>query len=75
MPNCRLTVRLPNQDMQVIDMFVKTGEFTTRSEFIRRAVREYQRNHMKDIIDKTEALKKLQNMVQEIEYSNEFLKK
>ena len=42
MADSRLTIRLPFQDIQIIDMFLRSGEFSSRSEFIRRAVREYQ---------------------------------
>ena len=74
MSDCRLTIRLPQRDVHVIDMFLKTGEFSSRSEFIRRAIREYQQAHMEDIIKKAEALKKLQDIVNEIELSKDFLK-
>ena len=50
MVDSRLTIRLSLQDIQIIDMFLKSGEFSSRSEFIRRAVREYQQTHMEEII-------------------------
>jgi Arc/MetJ-type ribon-helix-helix transcriptional regulator len=73
MVDSRLTIRLPPQDINVIDMFLKSGEFSSRSEFIRRAVREYQQNHMEEIIKKAEAMKKLQNIVNDIEIRKEYL--
>ena len=61
------------QDIQVMDMFLRSGEFSTRSEFIRRAIKEYQQNHMEEIIKKAEAVKKLQNIVGDIELGKEYL--
>lgn len=75
MGDIRMTIRLPPYDTQVIDMFVKTGEFSTRSEFIRRAIKEYSQNHMEEIIKRAEAMKKLQNMVNIMEETQEYTKK
>ena len=69
----RLTIRLPTQDIHIIDMFLKSGEFSSRSEFIRRAIREYQQTHMEEIIKKVEAMRKLQDIVNDIEISKEYL--
>jgi len=69
----RLTLRLSMQDIQIMDMFLRSGEFSNRSEFIRRAIREYQQNHMEEVIKKAEAVKKLQNIVDDIELGKEYL--
>jgi len=73
MADTRLTLRLSMQDIQVMDMFLRSGEFSTRSEFIRRAIKEYQQNHMEEIIKKAEAVKKLQDIVGDIELGKEYL--
>ncbi len=73
MVDTRLTLRLSTQDIQIMDMFLRSGEFSSRSEFIRRAIREYQQNHMDEIIKKAEAVKKLQNIVDDIELGKEYL--
>ena len=73
MVDTRLTLRLSMQDIQIMDMFLRSGEFSTRSEFIRRAIKEYQQNHMEEIIKKAEAVKKLQNIVGDIELGKEYL--
>jgi len=73
MADTRLTLRLSMQDIQIMDMFLRSGEFSSRSEFIRRAIREYQQNHMEEIIKKAEAVKKLQNIVDDIELGKEYL--
>jgi len=73
MIDTRLTLRLSSQDIQIMDMFLRSGEFSSRSEFIRRAIREYQQNHMDEIIKKAEAVKKLQSLVDDIELGKEYL--
>lgn len=73
MADTRLTLRLSMQDIQIMDMFLRSGEFSSRSEFIRRAIREYQQSHMEEIIKKAEAVKKLQNIVGDIELGKEYL--
>ena len=75
MQDIRMTIRLSRQDTHIIDMFVKSGEYATRSEFIRRAVKEYSRNHMEEIIRKTRAMKKLQTMVYDLEQIHDYSKK
>jgi len=37
----RITIRLPQHDIHSVDLFIKAGEFATRSEVIRRAVNEF----------------------------------
>jgi Arc/MetJ-type ribon-helix-helix transcriptional regulator len=56
-------------------MFIKSGEYATRSEFIRRAVKEYSRNHMEEIARKTKAMKKLQDMVNSLEQISDYSRK
>ena len=75
MNDIRMTIRLSQKDAHVIDMFVRTGEFSTRSEFIRRAIKEYSHNHMSEVIKRTKAMKKLQDMVNIIEQTEEYTKK
>ena len=75
MNDIRMTIRLPQRDAHMIDMYVRTGEFATRSEFIRRAIKEYSQNHMKEVIKRTEAMKKLQDMVNILEQTEEYTKK
>ena len=75
MQDTRLTIRLPSRDIHMIDMFLRSGEFSTRSEFIRHAVREYSLNHMNEVIKRTEAMKKLQELVNTYEAAEEYLKK
>ena len=66
----RLTIRLPQQYISSIDIFVKAGEFATRSEVIRHAVNEFIKGYAENIIDKAEKIKK----VQEIELAFDSIK-
>ena len=70
-----MTIRLSRQDAHIIDMFIKSGEYATRSEFIRRAVKEYSHNHMEEIARKTKAMKKLQDMVNSLEQISDYSRK
>jgi Arc/MetJ-type ribon-helix-helix transcriptional regulator len=75
MQDIRITIRLSQQDTHIIDMFLKSGEYATRSEFIRRAIKEYSQNHMEEIISKTKAMIKLQDIVNSLEQIQDYSKK
>jgi Arc/MetJ-type ribon-helix-helix transcriptional regulator len=75
MQDIRMTIRLSRQDTHIIDMFVRSGEYATRSEYIRRAIKEYSRNHMDEIVRKTKAMKRLQNIVNDLEQIQDYSKK
>lgn len=74
MPDVRMTIRLPIQDNQLIEMFVKTGEFSTKSDFIRQAIREYSNSHLEEVIKKAESRLKLQSLVNDIQSTEEIWK-
>lgn len=57
----RVTLRLPVQDLQALDLFVGTGEFSTRSEVIRQAIKDFVRNHAKEVVEGMTARKQLQD--------------
>ena len=75
MQDIRMTIRLSRQDAHIIDMFIKSGEYATRTEFIRRAVKEYSRNHIEEIARKTKAMKRLQDMVNSLEQIQDYSRK
>ena len=54
----RVTIRLPQHDIHSIDLFVRAGEFATRSEVIRHAVNDFIKNYANNIIEKAEKIKK-----------------
>lgn len=47
----RLTVRVENWVLDLIDKLIKKGLFSTRSEFIRFAIRLALKKHERDLID------------------------
>ncbi|MHB8606489.1 MAG: ribbon-helix-helix domain-containing protein [Thermoplasmatota archaeon] len=53
----RVTIRLPKEDLDLIDAFVVAGESSNRSEVIRRAVREYATEHAKKLTARVQAQK------------------
>lgn len=63
----RVTLRLPVQDLRDIDMFIETGEFSNRSEAIRRAIKDFVRSRAKEVVAGMEARKELQRSYLELE--------
>lgn len=55
----RVTLRLPQSDLQALDMFVGTGEFPNRSEAIRQAIKDFVRNRAKEVVESMNARKSL----------------
>ena len=58
----RITIRLPQHDIHSIDLFIRAGEFATRSEVIRRAVNEFVKKYTDDFLEKADKIKKVQEM-------------
>ena len=71
----RITIRLPQICLQQVDLFIKAGEFLTRSEVIRQAVNEYIRNHSGRIIEKADKIKKVQELGAAVEALEPYVKK
>ncbi|MDH7507459.1 MAG: ribbon-helix-helix domain-containing protein [Candidatus Thermoplasmatota archaeon] len=71
----RITIRLPNHQIHSIDLFVRAGEFATRSEVIRHAVNDFIKNYANTIIEKAEKMKKVQELEQAIESIEPYIKK
>lgn len=70
----RVTVRLPEQDVQTLDALVQLGEFGNRSEAVRQAVRDLileRAERLDDLQEKLEKLQKLQNMAETAEQVDE----
>ena len=71
----RITIRLPQHDIHSIDLFVRAGEFATRSEVIRHAVNEFIKNYANNIIEKAEKIKKVQEMEVAVESIEPYMRK
>jgi Arc/MetJ-type ribon-helix-helix transcriptional regulator len=75
MDNHRITIRLPQQVIHSLDLFIRAGEFATRSEVIRRAVNEFVKNYADDIINKADKIKKVQEMELALDSLEPYMKK
>ena len=75
MENDRITIRLPQTDLRHIDLLIRLGEFTTRSEVLRHAVKEYIENHTTSILAKADKLKKLQELESAVAYTEPYIKR
>lgn len=75
MENERITVRLPQRDLRSIDIFIELGEFASRSEVIRHAVRDFVKKHASEIMETAEQLKQVQQLHQTLESIEPYMKK
>ena len=75
MESQRITVRLPQRDLHSIDLFIRAGEFATRSEVIRHAVNEFVKNYANNLIEKAEKIKKVQELELAVESIEPYMKK
>ena len=71
----RITIRLPQHDIHSIDLFVRAGEFATRSEVIRRAVNEFVKNYADSLIEKADKIKKVQELEMALDSIEPYMKK
>jgi Arc/MetJ-type ribon-helix-helix transcriptional regulator len=71
----RITVRLPLHDLRSVDLFIRVGEFSCRSEAIRRAVSEFVKAHADEIIAKADRIKKVQELEAAVEAIEPYMKK
>jgi Arc/MetJ-type ribon-helix-helix transcriptional regulator len=58
-----------------MDLFIRVGEFSTRSEVIRHAVKEYITNQSDRIAERAEKLKKVQELEAAVEAIEPYMKK
>ena len=71
----RITIRLPQHDIHSIDLFVRAGEFATRSEVVRRAVNEFVKNYADSLIEKADKIKKVQELENALDSIEPYMKK
>lgn len=75
MDNQRITVRLPQRDLHSIDLFIRAGEFSSRSEVIRHAVNDFIKKYAQEVIDKAEKIKQVQQLEMAVESIEPYMKK
>jgi Arc/MetJ-type ribon-helix-helix transcriptional regulator len=71
----RITIRLPQIDLHQIDLLIRIGEFSTRSEVVRHAVKEYIDKHTTIILAQAEKIKKIQQLEAAVEAIEPYMKK
>jgi Arc/MetJ-type ribon-helix-helix transcriptional regulator len=71
----RITIRLPQHDLHSIDLFIRAGEFSSRSEVIRHAVNEFIQNYANKVIEKAEKIRKVQELENAVESIEPYMKK
>ena len=71
----RITIRLPQQYINSIDLFVRAGEFATRSEVIRHAVNDFIKKYADSVIEKADKIKKVQELEAAFESIEPYMKK
>lgn len=71
----RITIRLPQHDLHSIDLFIRAGEFSSRSEVIRHAVNEFIQNYANKVIEKAEKIRKVQQLENAVEAIEPYMKK
>ncbi|MBS3802201.1 MAG: ribbon-helix-helix protein, CopG family [Candidatus Thermoplasmatota archaeon] len=71
----RITVRLPQTDLHSIDLFIRAGEFSSRSEVIRHAVNDFIKEYAQQVIEKAEKMKKVQELEMAVESIEPYMKK
>ena len=70
MENHRITIRIPQYDLHSIDLFVRAGEFSSRSEVIRRAVNDFVKAYANQVIEKADKARKMQDLEFAVETIN-----
>jgi Arc/MetJ-type ribon-helix-helix transcriptional regulator len=65
----RITLRLPKQHVEIIDALVDVGEYASRSDVIRSAIRDLvyeQSDKLLGALEKLEKMKRLTNTVSKL---------
>lgn len=75
MNNERLTVRLPKLQIQTMDMLIQWGQFSTRSEIIRLAVRDFINEQSENVADHIKKMQRLEELKESLDYLDEFKEK
>ena len=63
----RVTLRLPEQQLKMIDMFVEFGEFPSASEAIRTAIRDLIDRRSEKMVERMKLLDKTQDAASKAE--------
>jgi len=75
MENHRITIRIPKCDLHSIDLFIRAGVFSSRSEVIRRAVNELVSAYADQVIEKLDTARKIQELELSVETVEPYVQK
>jgi len=75
MENHRITIRIPQYDLHSIDLFIRAGVFSSRSEIIRRAVNEFVKAYADQVIEKVDTVRKMQDLELAVETMEPYVQK
>ncbi len=75
MENERVTIRLSPRDIHFMELFIKLGGYTSRSEVLRRAFHEFVNNHLSEVLKTAEELKQVQQIYQELQAVEPYMRK
>ena len=71
----RITIRLPLPDLRSIDLLIRAGEFSSRSEVIRHAVNDFIKHYAIEAIEKANKIRKLQELELAVEAMEPLIQK
>ena len=71
----RITIRLPKQQIDQIDMLVKIGEFSSRSDVLRTAVKELMYDRIDKVAEHAEKLKKFEQLATTVRMMEKYSKR
>lgn len=71
----RITIRLPLPDLQSIDLLIRVGEFSSRSEVIRHAINDFIKHYSIEAIEKANKIRKLQELELAVEAMEPLMRK
>ncbi len=72
----KITIRIPKRDLRYIDLIMRLDGYSSRSEVIRTAIREFTDNRVDFLLEKIEKLEKTEEKrARLLEFESKYLRK
>ena len=72
----KVTIRIPKRDLRYIDLIMRLDGYSTRSEVIRTAIREFTDNRIDFLLEKIEKLERTEEKrAKLLAFENKYLRK
>ncbi len=72
----KITIRIPRRDLRNIDLIMRLDGYSSRSEVIRAAIREFTDNRIDFLLEKMEKLERTEEKRAKLfEFENKYLRK